>query len=114
MLRFMKMDIDFDDEDDVEMAKWMWNDFLGAMMQCKDWSPKIKCRVPMHQATARMDDTVKIFTDSTKEDYPHTRELPKVGQRVMTIDKVVEDEQLVSKEEQFHRSLRIGSISHVK
>ncbi len=39
-----------------------------------------------------------IYEDGYKEDYTHTRELPKVGDEVVTVEKVVEAEQLVSKE----------------
>jgi len=38
-----------------------------------------------------------IFEDGTKEDYPDTRALPKIGDAVDTTDKVVENEKLVSK-----------------
>ncbi|GAB4315175.1 MAG: hypothetical protein Kow0074_02610 [Candidatus Zixiibacteriota bacterium] len=37
------------------------------------------------------------YEDGFKEDYPDTRALPKVGDQVETIEKVVENEQLVSK-----------------
>lgn len=38
-----------------------------------------------------------IYEDGFKEDYPHTRDLPKVGDEVETMEKVVENEELVSK-----------------
>jgi hypothetical protein len=38
-----------------------------------------------------------VFTDGTKEDYPDTRPLPKIGEEVTTTDKVVENEKMVSK-----------------
>ncbi len=38
-----------------------------------------------------------IYEDGYKEDYPDTRQLPKIGARVETIEKVVEDESLVSR-----------------
>ncbi len=38
-----------------------------------------------------------IFEDGFKEDYPGTRELPKVGDTIETTEKVVENEELVSK-----------------
>ncbi|PJB26394.1 MAG: hypothetical protein CO113_03720 [Elusimicrobia bacterium CG_4_9_14_3_um_filter_62_55] len=37
------------------------------------------------------------YTDGFKEDYPHTRDLPKVGEKVMTVEKVVENDILASK-----------------
>lgn len=37
------------------------------------------------------------YTDGFKEDYPHTKPLPKVGDKVMTVEKVVENDALVSK-----------------
>jgi hypothetical protein len=39
-----------------------------------------------------------VFEDGFKEDYPHTRELPVVGDEVMTKEKVVENWELVTKE----------------
>ncbi|MEE8350336.1 MAG: multiheme c-type cytochrome [Acidobacteriota bacterium] len=38
-----------------------------------------------------------IYQDGFKEDYPDTRELPEIGDTVETIEKVVENEQLVSR-----------------
>ena len=38
-----------------------------------------------------------IFEDGFKEDYPDTRSLPEVGSEVATVEKVVENEMLVSK-----------------
>jgi hypothetical protein len=38
-----------------------------------------------------------IFEDGTKEDYPDTRPLPKIGDTLDTVDKVVENEKLVSR-----------------
>ncbi len=38
-----------------------------------------------------------IYEDGFKEDYPHTRELPKIGDTVNTTEKVVENEKLVSR-----------------
>ena len=38
-----------------------------------------------------------IFEDGFKEDYPDTRSLPEVGSEVATVEKVVENETLVSK-----------------
>jgi len=38
-----------------------------------------------------------IYEDGYKEDYPDTRELPDIGEEVQTIEKVVQDEKLVSK-----------------
>ena len=40
------------------------------------------------------------FKDGYKEDYPHTRELPEVGETVTTHEKVVENEQIVNREVQ--------------
>jgi hypothetical protein len=37
------------------------------------------------------------YTDGFKEDYPHTRKLPKVGDKVMTVEKVVKNDELVSR-----------------
>ncbi len=37
------------------------------------------------------------YEDGFKEDYPHTRDLPKIGQEVQTIEKVVENEKMVNK-----------------
>ena len=37
-----------------------------------------------------------IYEDGYKEDYPDTRELPKIGDEIETTEKVVENEQLVS------------------
>ena len=37
------------------------------------------------------------FTDGSKEDYPHTRPLPKIGEEVTTTDRLVENEKMVSK-----------------
>ncbi|HSG98967.1 MAG TPA: multiheme c-type cytochrome, partial [candidate division Zixibacteria bacterium] len=39
-----------------------------------------------------------VYQDGFKEDYPHTRQLPKVGDKVMTTQKVVKDYQLVSEQ----------------
>jgi cytochrome c553 len=39
-----------------------------------------------------------IFEDGYKDDYPHTRKLPKIGKEVTTVEKVLKDESLVSKE----------------
>jgi len=38
-----------------------------------------------------------IFEDGYKEDYPETRPLPEIGEEVETIEKIVENEKLVSK-----------------
>ncbi len=38
-----------------------------------------------------------VYEDGYKEDYPHTRPLPKVGDEIQTAEKVVENERLVSK-----------------
>jgi hypothetical protein len=38
-----------------------------------------------------------VYEDGYKEDYPHTRPLPAIGAEVMTTEKVVENEALVSK-----------------
>jgi hypothetical protein len=38
-----------------------------------------------------------VYEDGFKEDYPETRDLPAIGARVGTIEKVVENEELVSK-----------------
>jgi hypothetical protein len=38
-----------------------------------------------------------VYEDGFKEDYPHTRALPKVGDEVKTVEKVVENEKLVSR-----------------
>lgn len=39
-----------------------------------------------------------VYDDGFKEDYPDTRDLPKIGEQVMTTEKVVENEKLVSKQ----------------
>ena len=38
-----------------------------------------------------------VFEDGYKEDYPHTRELPQVGDVITTVEKAVEDFKLVSR-----------------
>jgi len=38
-----------------------------------------------------------VYEDGYKEDYPHTRDLPAVGDVIPTVDKVVEDYELVSR-----------------
>jgi cytochrome c553 len=38
-----------------------------------------------------------VFQDGEKEDYPEDRPLPKIGEMVKTVDKVVEGEKLASK-----------------
>jgi nitrate/TMAO reductase-like tetraheme cytochrome c subunit len=38
-----------------------------------------------------------IYSDGTKDDYPETKPLPKIGDTLNTTDKVVENEQMVSK-----------------
>lgn len=37
------------------------------------------------------------YTDGFKEDYPHTKALPQVGDKIITVEKVVENDELVSK-----------------
>ncbi len=39
-----------------------------------------------------------IYEDGFKEDYPHTRNLPEIGSEVQTVEKVVENGDLVSRE----------------
>ncbi|MFQ5629899.1 MAG: multiheme c-type cytochrome, partial [bacterium] len=39
-----------------------------------------------------------VYEDGFKEDYPHTRELPKIGDKVMTNEKIVENYALVTKQ----------------
>ncbi len=38
-----------------------------------------------------------IYEDGSREDYPHTRALPKIGDEVQTVAKVVKNEELVSR-----------------
>jgi cytochrome c553 len=39
-----------------------------------------------------------VYKDGYKEDYPHTKELPAVGDEVVTVEKVLENYKLVSKQ----------------